>query len=333
MKSQELITLELQHRLVRQAINIAVSKAMEDMKSSTKRSTRNLVDLGLLYAKTEAQKNFFGIAKKIISSPQTPYHVLISSMITNVNNDTIRKVGLNLGYSSLIHGARKLKKRWKSTGDLAPWLIIFDRSEPDPDFFPNMDRCIQELRELGIYSYIVCLHDTGDVSRLCDIVERYDECMFALKVPPDVITEETADIVGRRNNMIVSVQAEGSDLQWKGRGTAFHLLRCNRCLYGFHVNYNDKTMIPAVAPEYVRSAIDSGCFFGIYVAEEGVSDECRKSVYHFARSTRGENGRPLLTMEWYRDIHDITKAILSGEGYRKVDLSARKTNQVYLSTT
>ena len=325
--------MELQHRLVRQAINIAVSKAMEDMKSSTKRSTRNLVDLGLLYAKTEAQKNFFGIAKKIISSPQTPYHVLISSMITNVNNDTIREVGLNLGYSILIHGARKLKKRWKSTGDLAPWLIIFDRSEPDPDFFPNMDRCIQEFRELGIYSYIVCLHDAGDISRLCDIAERYDECMFAMKVPPDIITEETADIVSRRNNMIVSVQAESGDLQWKGKGTAFRLLHQKRCLYGFHVNYNDKTMISATAPEYVQSAIDSGCFFGIYIAEEGVSDECRKSIYHFASSTRGENGRPLLTMEWHHDIHDITKTILSGEGYRKVDLSVWNASQMYLSMT
>ena len=38
----------------------AVSKAMDDMRSDAKRSIRNLVDLGLLFSKSENQKQFFG---------------------------------------------------------------------------------------------------------------------------------------------------------------------------------------------------------------------------------------------------------------------------------
>jgi len=60
---------ELQHRLIMQTINIAVSKAMEDMKTNTKRSIRNLIDLGLLFSRSENQKWFFSTAKKVISNP------------------------------------------------------------------------------------------------------------------------------------------------------------------------------------------------------------------------------------------------------------------------
>ena len=61
--------LELQHRLIRQSINIAVSKAMEDMMGNTRRSIRNLLDLGLLFSTSENQKWFFNAAKKVIAYP------------------------------------------------------------------------------------------------------------------------------------------------------------------------------------------------------------------------------------------------------------------------
>ena len=328
----ELIILELQHRLVRQTINIAVGKAMEDMKTSTKRSIRNLVDLGLLYAQTENQKNFFGIAKKIISNQKNPYHSLITRMITDVDNDTIKKVGLNLGYSSLIHGAGKLKKRWKSTGTLIPWLIIFDMNHPDPDFFSDMELCIQKGRNLGIYSYIVRLYDAKDIPGICRIAKQYDECMFALKVVPGLITDETAEAIGNINNMMVSVQAESAESRLEDTEAAFSRLRQSRCLYGFHVNYNEEAMYRLTTPEYIRSAIDTGCVFGIYIAEENASDGCRDTVYHFARRTRGESGQPLLTMDWYRDIHDISEKILSGDGYLAISPSFLKTKRLHSIT-
>lgn len=83
--------VDLQHRLTRQTIHIAVGKALEDMKSNTRRSIRNLIDLGLLFSHSETQKWFFHTAKKVISNPRNPYNALAARMIADLQYDGIRK--------------------------------------------------------------------------------------------------------------------------------------------------------------------------------------------------------------------------------------------------
>jgi hypothetical protein len=50
--------LDIDARLARQAIGIAVDKAMDDVKGNPRRSIRNLIDLGLLFSQSENQKWF-----------------------------------------------------------------------------------------------------------------------------------------------------------------------------------------------------------------------------------------------------------------------------------
>jgi len=315
--------LELHHRLVRQTINIAVSKAMEDMKSNTKRSIRNLIDLGLLFSKSENQKWFFNAAKKVIANPRNPYNILASRIIADVDNDTVKKVGLNLGYSSLTYGANKLQKRQDYLGFPIPWLLIFDVCESNPDFFHQMEHFIREGKELGIYSYITCPHEKDDITAICEIAKRFEECLFVFKVPSVLISEQTAESLGKIHNAMVSVQVAGTDFSFESYRNAFRLLKQNRCLYGFHVSYNEDNMKRVTAPEYIRSAISLGNLFGVYIAENGVSDACRDTVYAFACRERGENGQPLIAVEWFRDMQYISEKIISGDGYMAVNLAEK----------
>ncbi|KGP76016.1 hypothetical protein JT05_07160 [Desulfosporosinus sp. Tol-M] len=321
--------LELQHRLIRRTINIAVSKAMEDMKSNTNRSIRNLIDLGLLFSTSENQKWFFNAAKKVIANPNNPYNSLLKRMISDVNNDTIKKVGLNLGYSSLVYGANKLKKKQDYLGVPIPWLLIFDIYKSNADFFHQMEHFIGEGRELGIHSYIACPHEKNDIPTICEIAKRFDECLFILKVSPGLISEQTAKSLGKIHNMMISVQIMGTDFSCGSDKTAFRLLKQNHCLYGFHVNYNEDTMKQLTTLEYIRSAIGLGNLFCVYIAENGVSDTCRDAVYTFACNIRGENGQPLITLEWFRDMRVISEKILSGDGYLR--LTWRKGSIVNIS--
>jgi len=315
--------LELQHRLIRQTINIAVGKAMEEMKSNTRRSIRNLIDLGLLFSTSENQKWFFDAAKKVIANPKNPYNSLVKRMISDVNNDTVKKVGLNLGYSSLIYGANKLRKRQDYLGVPIPWLLIFDIYESSSDFFHQMEHFIREGRELGIHSYIACPHEKDDIPSICEIAKRFDECLFILKVSSGLISEQTAESLGKIHNTMISVQIKGTDFSCESDKNAFRLLKQNRCLYGFHVSYNEDTMKQLTTPEYIRSAISLGNLFGVYIAENGVSDTCRDAVHTFACNVRGENGQPLITLEWFRDMRVISEKILSGDGYMAINLAER----------
>ncbi|SHH99418.1 hypothetical protein SAMN02745823_01835 [Sporobacter termitidis DSM 10068] len=313
--------LEMEHRLVRQTINIAVSKAMEDMKSNTRRSIRNLIDLGLLFSNGENQEWFFNTAKKIAANPGNPYNALVARMVSNVNNDAIKKVGLNLGYSSLIYGAGKLRKKRDSFGLPLPWLLIFDISDPGPDYFHQMGQLIKEGRELGIYTYIACPQNKGDIPAVCDIAKSFEECLFILKVSAALISEKTAEALGKIHNAVVSVQSDGPDFDRGDIGEAHRLLRKNRCLYGYHVRYNEDTAKLVTAPEYIGAAIGTGSLFGVYIAEEGVPEACRDAVYDFACHTRGERGRPLLTFEWQRDIQNINQKIFSDGGSLPANLT------------
>ena len=313
--------MELQHRLVRQVIDIAVSKAIDDMKSDAKRSIRNLIDLGLLFSKSENQKRFFGIAQEVISNPKNAYHSLTARAIADVNNDTIKKVGLNLGYSSLIYGANKLRKRQELFDDPLPWLLIFDISDFSTESSNQMRRFIAEGRELGIYSYIVCPHKIKDIITICEIAKCFDECLFVLAVSSELISKHSAEVIGDTHNMMISVKVSGSNFCGKNDENIFLMLKQNRCLFGFHTEYNDANMGQVTGLNYIRSAIRHGNTFGIYISEDDVSDRCKTAVYEFACKVRGINGQPLIASEWMQDMRYISKRILSDDGYIKMNLT------------
>ena len=317
-----LMDLELQHRLARQAIDIAVSKAIEDMKCNSKRSIRNLIDLGLLFSISSEQTDFFIAAQKMLAMPQNPYYPLISGLLSEVDNDTIKKVGLNLGYSSLIYGAGKLKKRQNDLGVPIPWLLVFD-SEPGSLPIRQLERCVREGMDLGIYSYIVCPHGTGDIAAVCDAARQFDECLFILKTPSGLIDGAAAESVGEIHNAIVSVQAADVGFKRAEDLNAFRLLKTNRCLYGFHVHYNDENAWRVATPEYIRAAIELGNRFGAYIAEEGVSDACGEAVFSFVRRERSGCGQSLVAMELVRDVKFLSAKILSGSEYSPFFLAGK----------
>ena len=314
--------MELQHRLVRQAIDIAVSKAIEDMKCNSKRSIRNLIDLGLLFSTSSEQTDFFITAQKMLTNPKNPYYPLISRIMSEVDNDTIKKVGLNLGYSSLIYGAGKLKKWQNDLGILSPWLLVYD-SESDALPIRQLERCVGEGMDLGIYSYIVCPHGPDDIPAICDTARQFDECLFLLKTPSGLIDEIAAESVGKIHNAMVSVQVADTGFQRKEDLDTFRRLKANRCLFGFYIHYNDENFMRIATPEYIRSAIELGNLFGMYIAENDVSDECSESVSSFIHKVRSESGQPLVALEWARDVKFVTSKILSGSEYSPFYLAGK----------
>jgi len=297
---------------------------MEDMKSNTRRSIRNLIDLGLLFSQSENQKWFFNTAKKVISNPRNPYNSLVARMIADVDNDMIKKVGLNLGYNSLTYGANKLQKKQVAMNCSIPWLLIFDITESCPHFFHQMENLIHEGQELGIYSYVFCPHETKDVIALCEIAKRSEECLFVFKVSSALITDQTAELLSGIHNAVVSVQVGDAGLNCESCINAFWILKQSHCLYGFHLSYNEDNIEKVTTPEYICSAIELGSLFGVYIAGSGVSDACKDDVYSFVCNERGEAGQPFIALEWFRDMRLISEKILSGGGYMAINL-AKKT--------
>jgi hypothetical protein len=304
-------------RLARQAVGIAVSKALEDVKGNARRSIRNLIDLGLLFSQTENQKWFFGTARRVVEKPKNPYRALVSRAVRDIDGETIRRVGLNLGYNALTSGAKMLRKKQEELGMSLPWMLDVDEGN-DPAYAENLACCLEEGQELGIHSYALRIRIPDNLSRAVELAKRYDECFFALRLPSGLIDDAAAERLAQAHNMAVSVDvaAEG-----EGEG-AFRRLRQNRCLYGYFATYEDEDVPRVTSPQFIRWGIGEGCLFGAYQAAAGATQRAKDRVYEFACKLRGESGQPLIALDWPRDIRDTGERMRLG-GLMAVNLAGK----------
>lgn len=310
--------MDLHYRLMRQTINIAVSKTIEDMRSNPKRSIRNLFDLGLLFSQSKNQKWVFNTAKNAISDANNPYYKLVSRMIADVDIHTIKTVGINLGYISLLYGANKLRKLQSAMNCSLPWVLIFNASRNVPGFFSRTEAFIQKARELGIYSYVFCPQKIEEIAIICKIAERFEECVFVIKTLPELITVHSTEWIRRVHNIVISVHVSDFVISSDRYITAFRILRDNHCLYGFHTDYNESSMKVVTASEFISSAISLGNIFGMYIPQKGIIDSCQNAMHTFVCGERSATGLPLLTFEWLGDMRFISEILKANGGYMVV---------------
>ena len=301
--------MELRHRLVRQTIDRAITKAMEDMAGNTGRGIRKLIDLGLMFSTGENQKWFFSTAREVVSNPKNTYNRLISGLLSGVKRETLRTVGLNLGYSSLIYGARKLQRRQRPEDGPLPWLLVFDCSGFSPSLPGRAEALIQEGREEGIYSYVFRLSEAEAVPALCAAAAEFGDCFFAFEVPAGLVSERMAALFGTLPNAAVSVSLPAEGFADENCVRAFRHLRKDRCFYGFHFGYGEEDTSPEAGSGLVREAVECGCVFGMFYALPGVSEPRRKEVYGLVTDERSGTGFPLVAFEWDSDLAEISRRI------------------------
>lgn len=310
--------LDIEARLARQAIGIAVSKAMEGVKGNTRRSIRNLIDLGMLFSQSENQKWFFGTAKNMLESPKNPYNALVSRAVRDIDNETIRRVGLNLGYNALMFGAKKLRKKQDALGISLPWLLDLN-GVSDAEFPSRLECCLNEGQELGIYSYTMRLNGTENLPGIVELARKYEDCFFALGVSGELVDAAASEQIAQAHNVAVAVDIPEERELAEG---AFRHLREHRCLYGCFLRYGDADVPRVTSPQFVRWGIGEGCLFGVYQAAAGASQRARDAVYDFVCRVRGESGQPLIALDWPRDIRETGEKLRVG-GLISIDLAGK----------
>jgi len=322
--------LELQHRLIRQAINIAVSKALDDMRGNTRRSLRNLIELGLLFSRSENQRGFFGLVQRAVSEGNNRYYRLASRVIQDVNPDTLKTVGINLGYSSLVNGAHQLQKKQIAENCALPWMVIFDARRCGCVSFELLGRLISEGRKIGICTYVFRAGKQEEMLPFCSMAAGFEECMFFLEAPLGFLqSPETAECLGGFPNLAVAVDMACGDFGREDAQNAFSLLRKNRCLYGYRIDYGEEERAEAISRRLVSEAIGLGNVFGVYVPKIGVSAAARNEVFSEICSKRKEKGQPLILLDWVGDMRFIGEKIRSGMGYFVLDsLTAPKDGEM-----
>ncbi|SMC87620.1 hypothetical protein [Papillibacter cinnamivorans] len=318
--------MDSHYKMMRATVGVAITRAVSDIETDTKRAVRNLVDLGTQFASGENQKKFFVLANDVLANPQNPYNKMVLELTRNVDKKIIKTVGTNLGFSSLIYGVKQIREELKQNECNIPWLIIFQIKPGDPDALitGEIESLIEQGRKLGIFSYVFTL--SGKEKTQADtallLAEKYYDCFFLLTVRPEIVDEHFAKRVREVENVAVSVRTKvNPQIGTPSRECqeAFSTLHSQRCMFGFHTLYSRENVEMATSVSWLEQMIACHCLFGGYVLKNEEDEELAESVHKFCCEIRGGNGKTILAFEWEQDTKFISGLIAPRTGILRLD--------------
>lgn len=274
-------------------IKSTIERAIDDLKTDTKRTTRRLVDLGELFSTGKYQRGFFTNAQKEFESDKSIYFELISKAVKSIDSKTLLKCGINIAYNGWVSGATIIRETEKKEGYNIPWTVIFDFSD---GMLPSQDiaHVISQGQKLGITNYDVIL--TGnkrefDFTTLIDIFENNDECIFPILVDPESFSESLAD---RCCESKVIIPFFNSNNRTSLLDDSIAHIKKRKALYGLFSNTNDENEFD----ESIQFAKSKDALIMLFLQDDFFVNELSKKVLDF----RNNMELPILPIDVYSDI-------------------------------
>ncbi|HZK33643.1 MAG TPA: hypothetical protein VFC60_03990 [Tissierellaceae bacterium] len=297
----------LDTRITIKMIETAINKGIRDIEDNPKRGIRNLVDLAKHFANSPFQKDILHLMQTMLANLNSPYYHIVLDIINNVNHDTIKNFGINLGYKSWTYGAKKIRENQKKYGCSIPWTIIFDFSQEKKINFSidNIANVIKQGKEIGIYTYMFFMNNINDLS--CILRENLD-CAFVLYIASDILTEENISEIKSYNNTVFSVLYEPS-MNVDHFENAIQLLNKNKCLFGLHSYYGDENTNDILNDKWVDEIVEYKSSFGILIESESCSEENASLVQDYAFNSKFNQKHYAFLIDLYEDIARIDRNI------------------------
>lgn len=254
-----------------------VRKALRDMKDSPARSARNLVDLGLLFARGSFQRYFLKSLQEILKNEASPYYRLLEDVVNHVDEDRLLTFSMNLGYNSCTYGARTIRQIEKEQQFDIPWAMFLEIREGE-DPLETYGPVIRQGNALGIYTWF--LFSNHQTAELLQLAAEHRDCAFALLCDAAEIDEWLLARAEDVNSImfVVNYSPEADE--------ACRLLREKRMLYSLFLTYTRTDVPKILSGEYLSCAQALHPVFTAAVAAPDCSEEERQSVYRYLRRTR-----------------------------------------------
>lgn len=302
------------NRLKRAIIEAAINKSLRDIKEDPKRGLRNLVDLGIYFAKGDSQRSILNMVQDMLSNLDSSYYSIVSNIISSIDHNIIKTFGINIGYNSWTEGVKKIRYYKHRFGYSVPWVFIFDFRAPGTsavDKLSKVEICdiISRGKNLGIYSYVFFVDDS--VEDLLEVVERNPDCAFVIYVPPELLTRENVHHLKSQGNVVFSVLFD-QNADEEGLSQAIEFLSEDKCLFAVHSYYNDQKVDEILSDRWIKRVEKLPCTFAFLIQEEEqCSDESAKKVIDYIYSSRTDRQHKIFLMDFYGDIAYINRIISS----------------------
>ena len=107
-------------------IESMIRRTLDDMKENPGRGTRNLIDLGMNFAKGRFQQQFFHEAQEMLENESSAYYPMVQDIVTHVDNDRLLTFGMNIGDNSCTIGAKTIRQIEAEKRFDVPWALTLE---------------------------------------------------------------------------------------------------------------------------------------------------------------------------------------------------------------
>lgn len=342
----------LSHTAGKLAFSSAINATLHSSKENREKMLLKLLDLMEKYMSGEKLDINFDSARKMICNKNGTLNQYINRIIDDTHPHVLKTTALNLGFETFFNGTKTIRKMREQHQCNVPWVILMDPTSAcnlhctgcwAAEYgnklnlsFEEMDRVIQQGKELGIYFYMLTggepLVRKKDILRLC---EKHNDCAFLAYTNGTLIDELLCKQMQKVGNLYLALSLEGfqeaNDLR-RGPGVyekvihAMDLLKQHGLIFGTSICYTSKNISTVTSENFIDLLVEKGNSFAFYFHYMPVGNDAaidllptidqRKFMYKRIREIRDMNhGKGLFTMDFQNDGEFVGGCIAGGRNY------------------
>lgn len=255
-------------------------------------STKNLIRAVQLAEKTfithPEMKRMANILKESLEK-ETPALTLARDVLKRLSPTARKKLIENFFINAAIISRQKHKEIWEKEKIRLPWFFVIsptarcnlhcvgcyaaEYSHKDDLPFEEVDRILQEAKELGMYFITVSGGEPFIRPDLLDLYEKYNDMYFLVYTNGTFIDEKMAKRLSELGNVAPGISVEGFKKetdQRRGEGVyekvlaAMDNLKKAGVVFGFSATPTRLNSDVIMSDEFLDFYIDRGCAFGWY---------------------------------------------------------------------
>lgn len=288
-----------QETLARTIIETFISKFFRDMETDPDRSVRNIIDLGINFAKGRFQREFLRALQEMMQNEQSAYYDLVKNVVADTNHERLKVFSMNLGFQACTIGANMIRENEEKWNFNIPWayqMMFGEKGLP----CTYLDKIISEGKELGTYVYV--LTETGKITaEHMELLKTHTDCAFILLVSPEELLGELMNLLDETQNCLVLVENDPLRLP-----EAVDELQKHKLFYGVYEKCPEEELWD---PERLEKISGSKAAFYVLMPMNPCSFSENAARKEQTADIRNRQEYPFIVIDYISDIQTIDRII------------------------
>lgn len=287
----------MNNNLNRILIETTVRQTIKQMQEDPERSTRNLIDMALIFSEGRFQRHFLELAQKILKNEHSSYYRIIPDIVSSIDTERIITFGMNVGYNSCTYGAQIIRSIEEKEFFNIPWSVSLEIDAANYSNNAAYISLLEQGKALGIYTWIIIA--PNGIVPVMKLAEYFPDCAFAIFCSPDDITSAFLDEVENINNVMYVLEYKD------GVENACHLLRSRKFIYSVYYPYLEKHVGQIMNGDILSDTEILHPVFTIFTASPFCPSDVRTEVYQYIQRTRLDLNYKTIPFDMIYDNHFI----------------------------